>query len=51
MSDDFNIAGLRENLKNAKLVVLHNQIKFNQTLVGAESIVKESRIISEPLNL
>ena len=38
-------------LKSAKLVVLHNQIKFDQNVLGADSIVQESRIISEPLNM
>ena len=38
-------------LKSAKLVVLHNQIKFDQNVFGADSIVQESRIISEPLNM
>ena len=40
-----------EKLRYANLVVLHNQIKFDQNKFGAESIIKESRIISEPLNL
>ena len=40
-----------EKLETANLVVLHNQIKFDQNVFGAESIIKESRIISEPLNL
>ena len=33
------------------MVVLHNQIRFDQNALGAESIVKESKIIVEPLNL
>ena len=47
-SHEYNV---RDNLKDANLVVLHNQIRFDQNNFGTESIVKESRIISEPLNM
>ena len=43
--------GIKGNFKDANLVVLHNQIRFDQNNFGTESIVKESRIISEPLNM
>ena len=39
------VEDVRTELNNANLVVLHNLIKFDQDKFGAESIVKESRII------
>ena len=36
---------VRKEFINANLLVLHNQIKFDQNKFGAESIVQESRII------
>ena len=40
-----------DTLRNSNYVVLHNQVKFDQNVFGAESIVQESRIITEPLDM
>ena len=45
------LSEVKDTFRNANLVVLHNQIKFDQNVFGADSIVQESRIISEPLNM